>query len=1020
MPNDERFQHYSGRRIDTHLEAPWVILPLSHDAATKHDRIEAPSFEKRWNEINQVLLVEADAWGKHGRDRSVMGEYLEELAKKSIPESLKAPKYEEGKGAGIIDVVITLGKTIAISASGLREPRRKLHEDYTGKGRNLIVVPEELRPKRKEKIVAEFQHELLRERERAADDLGSLHIGRRSMHSTATKIDGRTSRTVCDEGELTGGSFREILHDENQESRRIQSNSATPVSHSQNRSLLTSSPIVSPSLDGESSKSTIVPSSSTREHPEKPKNLLLKSSVRAATDSDPEVSETQKKESAVSSYSLRSRPGQSRTLTTPTPQGSTAPQSVEGRRRTSRRMSQSQPIHDNSVVNPQHVPHPVQKYAFSSPQPMQYPSPYDSKHQIAHLQEHSESSHATRSNLPTGTEEPEDVGQSNSLAHQRDSYGSPNITSSSAAAPSMEWVQKSALANVGRNRKRLRTSRGIDREAIKVSSNLDGGDIFQNISVPRAASFSSSSLPSRLSQRHKSLSSPDTQASSNFRLDQSPERSSDRLKHHARIVFIAKSKKFSVLVDRQKINDSLTMPKTNGQIEKRSSTQPIIGSVEITPSSADAAQPESKTLLPVIRHNSRSNVSYSMRMSTPHDNLTGSASESGYSFLPQGQKSKSQGKILGTSIKPGVRKCVVSDVGNNASFARDPPSILTSTENEEVNLGETIALSEALLECHPRPKIAPQPKRTRSESMSSVARSDISGTPNQPSRKKQRPASRSMSARELSNLFDAHEPSMEVDESLGISFIDASRSSRNPKMKLPGGVKSKNKQIHGLSYRTDMEASTEGDHLSRLSIKASMSKMPLERSLRIDSNSMIGKPLNMLRSRSYRQSSHGRKAPNAKMAMSNTIGKQPERSHPPEAPFSSRSAPTFKISEEYKTPPPSSQMPLGIVSEKNVSVLHNESITVDTALKSQALPQNERVTEADSIPRSSSSLALSPSWKPNATCQNSVLAYACSPDWPDVQVDKKSGSVVRSIRAEREGVFRASGVLMGVRFVLGV
>lgn len=59
-------------------------------------------------------------------------------------------------------------------------------------------------------------------------------------------------------------------------------------------------------------------------------------------------------------------------------------------------------------------------------------------------------------------------------------------------------------------------------------------------------------------------------------------------------------------------------------------------------------------------------------------------------------------------------------------------------------------------------------------------------------------------------------------------------------------------------------------------------------------------------------------------------------------------------------------------------------------------------------------------WKPTAMRDDSVLSYASGEAWEGVYVDPVSGNIRRNIRAEREGVFRASGVLMGVRFVVGL
>jgi hypothetical protein len=62
-------------------------------------------------------------------------------------------------------------------------------------------------------------------------------------------------------------------------------------------------------------------------------------------------------------------------------------------------------------------------------------------------------------------------------------------------------------------------------------------------------------------------------------------------------------------------------------------------------------------------------------------------------------------------------------------------------------------------------------------------------------------------------------------------------------------------------------------------------------------------------------------------------------------------------------------------------------------------------------------------WKPNSFCAHSVLSYATdemTADWSEKEYVSSSGRVYRVTKAEREGVFRASGILVGVRFVVGV
>jgi hypothetical protein len=100
-------QTFGGRRIDTHLEVPWVILPLvQNDSSPSEKAPESSSFGDRWDTVNQLLLQEADEWGrtgKYGMFRSPVGEYLAELSKRPVPQSMKR-NIKGGHQGGIIDV----------------------------------------------------------------------------------------------------------------------------------------------------------------------------------------------------------------------------------------------------------------------------------------------------------------------------------------------------------------------------------------------------------------------------------------------------------------------------------------------------------------------------------------------------------------------------------------------------------------------------------------------------------------------------------------------------------------------------------------------------------------------------------------------------------------------------------------------------------------------------------------------------------------------------------------------------
>ena len=60
-------------------------------------------------------------------------------------------------------------------------------------------------------------------------------------------------------------------------------------------------------------------------------------------------------------------------------------------------------------------------------------------------------------------------------------------------------------------------------------------------------------------------------------------------------------------------------------------------------------------------------------------------------------------------------------------------------------------------------------------------------------------------------------------------------------------------------------------------------------------------------------------------------------------------------------------------------------------------------------------------WAPNSICRESLLTYGShSARWEGMKWDYESAHFFRNIPLEREGLFRASGVLFGVRFVVGL
>lgn len=84
-------------------------------------------------------------------------------------------------------------------------------------------------------------------------------------------------------------------------------------------------------------------------------------------------------------------------------------------------------------------------------------------------------------------------------------------------------------------------------------------------------------------------------------------------------------------------------------------------------------------------------------------------------------------------------------------------------------------------------------------------------------------------------------------------------------------------------------------------------------------------------------------------------------------------------------------------------------------------PTGSSVTQQCHPPKPSDS--TDQAWQPNSLCTDSVLSYANEQtvkSWLKWEYVSQAGLVHRASNAEKEAVFRASGILMGVRFVLGV
>ena len=86
----------------------------------------------------------------------------------------------------------------------------------------------------------------------------------------------------------------------------------------------------------------------------------------------------------------------------------------------------------------------------------------------------------------------------------------------------------------------------------------------------------------------------------------------------------------------------------------------------------------------------------------------------------------------------------------------------------------------------------------------------------------------------------------------------------------------------------------------------------------------------------------------------------------------------------------------------------------------QSSTRNKRSAAEISTPPMDTGATSTRLWKPTTMCDGSVLGYGSGEAWPGTSIDAVSKNVCRTIKAEREGVFRASGVLLGVRFVVGL
>lgn len=353
----------------------------------------------------------------------------------------------------------------------------------------------------------------------------------------------------------------------------------------------------------------------------------------------------------------------------------------------------------------------------------------------------------------------------------------------------------------------------------------------------------------------------------------------------------------------------------------------------------------------------------------------------------------------------------------------------TTSTVEKLSAGKTVSESAPSKEMG-------KLKRTRSRNNPEPTASGA--LPEQPLAKKPRPANGSMTSPEMGDLFVAHKPSRGVDENLGASTTKNPRSSRIANNNSSGsalGVRSNRKIEPKLNASvsltvnekgTTSETAHQGTGIEESVVDRSVvSQTQISHKTRATADRQAVKPAETAgfplpdpaaiihRSRSYSQTSRGLTKPKPRMNLSHGDAAGVGQRITSLSATSNSAAPTLQT--------PVQEQGLGPTPLKDSSVSPGDTITVDTP--SPAVEKNARNKRQAGLSLVSQAVtpnvASAETWIPNSICQNSVLTYATRADWSDVGIDKK-GRVVRAIKAEREGIFRATGVLMGVRFVVGV
>ena len=322
-------------------------------------------------------------------------------------------------------------------------------------------------------------------------------------------------------------------------------------------------------------------------------------------------------------------------------------------------------------------------------------------------------------------------------------------------------------------------------------------------------------------------------------------------------------------------------------------------------------------------------------------------------------------------------------------------------------------------------------------------------------------------SRELQSLLEPHKPSTGVDTSFGRSFTQprgAARASRTSSDK-PQMSQTKMQLDVGLTDQRDQKvtstdifshgATVEGSMLvvKRMVSNANEIKTSLQEQTTVTKASpvttlhattgtteiedtreksiSVAKPDDTIvvetvtksrrGSRSYSQTSQGMKKPSPRNSSLPTtkITELQTGSQEPAGTLSTSS----KSRSSNATLPDVTPFSSTITRRKRSSTISSQSATTTPSpvavvktpvadLKGKT--KNEAVDIPSRIITSAGLVPTSLMWKPKELCRDSVLTYAGGEIWTG------SENAYRSIRAEREGVFRANGILMGVRFVVGL